>query len=111
MYACICCRAQLFAALACQALLFMEFSRQEYWSRLSFPPLDLPHPGIEPLSLALLHWQADYLPLSHLGSPPPPQQTHNVNMTKNTVLALNSGISNSMTITAMNFVLLGLWGM
>ena len=32
-----------------QALLFMELSRQEYWSELSFPsPGDLPHPGIEP---------------------------------------------------------------
>ena len=32
-----------------QALLFMELSRQEYWSGLSFPsPGDLPHPGIEP---------------------------------------------------------------
>ena len=30
----------------------MEFSRQEYWSGLSFPPPgDLPHPGIEPTSL------------------------------------------------------------
>ena len=33
--------------------LSMEFSRQEYWSGLPFPsPGDLPHPGIEPLSLA-----------------------------------------------------------
>ena len=31
----------------------MEFSRQEHWSRLSFPPLgDLPDPRIEPTSLA-----------------------------------------------------------
>ena len=30
----------------------MEFSRQEYWSGLSFPfPRDLPNPGIEPMSL------------------------------------------------------------
>ena len=29
----------------------MEFSRQEYWSRLPFPPpADLPDPGIEPAS-------------------------------------------------------------
>ena len=29
--------------------LFMEFSRQEYWSGLLFPsPKDLPDPGIEP---------------------------------------------------------------
>ena len=34
----------------------MEFSKQEYWSVLSFPsPGDLPDPGIEPGSLA--SWQ------------------------------------------------------
>ena len=39
--------------VACQAPLSMEFSRQEYWSGLSFPyPGDLFHPGIEPESLA-----------------------------------------------------------
>ena len=48
----------------------MGFSRQEYWSELPCPlPGDLPHPGIEPASLCLLHWQAGSLPLSHLGSP------------------------------------------
>ena len=32
----------------------MEFSRQEYWSELPFPPPgDLTHPGIEPMSPAL----------------------------------------------------------
>ena len=36
-----------------QAPLSMEFSRQEYWSRLPFPmPDDLPDPGIKPISLA-----------------------------------------------------------
>ena len=30
------------------------------------PPANLPNPGIKPMSLA---WQADSLPLSHLGSP------------------------------------------
>ena len=31
--------------------LSMEFSRQEYWSRLPFPtPGDLPNPGIEPMT-------------------------------------------------------------
>ena len=36
-----------------QAPLAMGFSRQEYWSGLSFPtPGDLPNPGIEPTSLA-----------------------------------------------------------
>ena len=51
----------------CQAPLFMGFSRQEYWSGLLFPsPGDPPDPGIEHMSPAL---QADYLPMSHLGSP------------------------------------------
>ena len=49
-------RVQLFVApwaVAHQAPLSMEFSRQEYWSGLSFPtPGDLPDPGIKPLSLA-----------------------------------------------------------
>ena len=36
-----------------QASLSVEFSRQEYWSRLPFPTLgDLPNPGIELASLA-----------------------------------------------------------
>ena len=34
--------------VACQALLSMGFSMQEYWSELLFPsPADLPNPGIE----------------------------------------------------------------
>ena len=47
--------AQLFVTLwtvACQVPLSTEFSRQEYWSGLPFPPPgDLPGPGIEPPSL------------------------------------------------------------
>ena len=40
-------------AIACQAPLSMEFSRQEYWSRLPFPtPGNRPDPGIKPPSLA-----------------------------------------------------------
>ena len=49
-------RVRLFATprtVAYQALP-MGFSRHEYWGRLPFPsPEDLPHPGIEPRSLAL----------------------------------------------------------
>ena len=41
--------------IAHQAPLFMEFSRQEYWSELLFPtPGDLPDPGIKLLSLVFL---------------------------------------------------------
>ena len=40
--------------MARQAALSMEFSRQEYWSGLPFPPPgDLPDPGIKPGSPAL----------------------------------------------------------
>ena len=40
--------------VAHQALLPMEFSRQEYWRGLPFPsPRDLPDPGIEPEPPAL----------------------------------------------------------
>ena len=39
--------------VAQQTPLSMEFSRQEYWNGLPFPPLgDLPDPGIKPASLA-----------------------------------------------------------
>ena len=39
--------------VACQAPLFMGFSRQENWSGLPCPPQrDLPDPGIEPTSPA-----------------------------------------------------------
>ena len=65
------CRVSFFVTLwtvACQAPLSMEFSRQDYWSRLPFPtPGDLSNPGIEHTSLASLHWQEDSLPLCHLG--------------------------------------------
>ena len=47
--------AQLFATpwtVAHQAPLVMEFSQQEYWSELPFPPPgDLPDSGTEPTSL------------------------------------------------------------
>lgn len=46
---------------ACQALLSMEFT-PEYWSGLTFPnPGNLPDPGVEPASLALLLRQAGFL--------------------------------------------------
>ena len=52
--------------VARHAPLSMEFSRQEYWSGLPFPPSEaLPNPGIKP---AVADWQEDSLPLSHVGS-------------------------------------------
>ena len=53
--------------VACQAPLSMGFSRQEYWSRVPFPPPgDLPDPGIKLESPALA---GRFFPLSHPGSP------------------------------------------
>jgi len=56
-----------------QAPLSMEFSRQEYWSGLPYPPPeDLPNQGIEPTSPVSLALQVDSLhtdPPTHLGSP------------------------------------------
>ena len=43
--------------VACQALMSMGFSRQEYWNGLSFPPPgELPNPGIEPKSPGFKFW-------------------------------------------------------
>ena len=48
-------RLWLFATLwtvALQAPLSMGFSRQEYWSKLPYPPpRDISYPGMEPMSL------------------------------------------------------------
>ena len=53
--------------VARQAPLSMEFSRQEYWSRLPFPSAgDFPNPGVEPGSPAL---RADSLPSKPPGKP------------------------------------------
>ena len=64
---------QLFATLwatALQAPLSMGFSRQEYWSGLPCSSLgDLPNPRIEPMTLCLLYWQADSIPLEPPGMP------------------------------------------
>ena len=65
-------KVQLFTipwTVAHQAPLSVEFSRQEYWSGLPFPPPgDLPDPGIEPMFVVPPAW-AGGLFLSHLGSP------------------------------------------
>ena len=48
----------------------MEFSRQEYWSRLPFPsPGDLPEPRIKPASLVFTALQEDSSPTEPSGKP------------------------------------------
>ena len=55
IYTCMLSRVHLFATpwtVAQRVSLFTEFSRQEYWSKLRFPPPeDLPNPGIIRMSL------------------------------------------------------------
>ena len=63
MHACVHSHVWLFAipwTVDCQAPLFMESPRQEYWSGLPFPfQGDLPNPEIEPVFSAL---PGDFLP-------------------------------------------------
>ena len=55
--------------IAHQALLSVKFSRQEYWSGLTFVTLgDLLDPGIEPTPLASPVLKVDSLLLCHLGN-------------------------------------------
>ena len=48
----------------------MEFSRQEYWSELPFPPPgDLSNPGIEPVSFVCSALAGGFFTTAPLGSP------------------------------------------
>ena len=56
--------------VAHQAPLHGIFSRQEYWSRLPFPPPgDLPDPGIKPVPPISLALAKGFFTAAHLGSP------------------------------------------
>ena len=56
--------------VAHQAPLSLEFSRQEYWSSLPFPPPgDLPYPGIEVASPTSPALADGFLTIGLLGSP------------------------------------------
>ena len=56
--------------IAHQAPLFMGFSRQEYWSRLPFPPPgDLPNPDFKPVSSTLAGGFFTYFLLLNAGKP------------------------------------------
>ena len=57
------------ACLVCQTPLSVGFSRQEYWSGLSFPSTgDLPDPGTESESVCSV-MQVDSLPAESSGKP------------------------------------------
>ena len=78
---------------ACQALLSVGFSRQEYWSGLPCPPPgDLPNPAIEPGSPAL---HADSLP-AELPGKPSKGYSHNVKP--------------GLQVSSFNFVSFMTWG-
>ena len=67
--------AQPFSRVHCDLMdhqdpLFMQFSRQEYWSRFPFPtPGNLPDPGIEPASHESPALAGGFFTLCLLGSP------------------------------------------
>ena len=73
LIACVFSHVRLFATpwtTARGAFLSMEFSRQEYQNRLSFPsPGDIPNPGSNLSLFCLLHWQQVLYHQCHLGSP------------------------------------------
>ena len=64
---------QLFSTswtIAHQAPPPMEFSRQEYWSKLPFPSTgDLPNPGTEPTFLASLALAGSFFTIAPPGKP------------------------------------------
>ena len=63
----LCLQSTVSRAVACQDLLSMGFSRQEYWSGLPCPPPgDLPNLGMDP---GLPHCRWILYCLSHQGSP------------------------------------------
>ena len=75
----------------------MGFSRQEHWNGLPSPfPGDLSNPGIKPPSPA---WQADSVPLSHLGSP---TTIHTKSLDSHFTLKLVQGSVRSMVIKTEN---------
>ena len=73
---CVLSCVQLFAipwTVALQAPLFMEFSRQEYWSELPCLPLgDLPNPGVQPATLTSPALAGAFFTTASLGKPHPP---------------------------------------
>ena len=61
---------RLSVTVACQALLSMGLSRQEYWSGLPFPPPGVfPTQELNPPLLRLLHCRWNFDPLTRWGSP------------------------------------------
>ena len=67
--------------VACQAPLSMDFSRQEYWSRLPcLSPGALLDPGIETISLVSRIGRLVLYQQHHLGSPEPSSQYEILNI-------------------------------
>ena len=91
--------------VACQTPLSTGFSRQEYWSGLSFllQRIFLTQ-GSNPHFFRLLHWQLDFffLPLSHLGNP---QHTvgGNVNWYVENSMEVPKKTKNKATIWSSNY--------
>ena len=81
---CMFSHVQFFATpwtVVCQAPLSMEFSRQQYWSRVHFLLWGIfLTQGSNPHLLCLLRWQVGYLPLAPPGKPKVPTSTKGENI-------------------------------
>ena len=80
-------------------LLSMGFSRQEYWSGLPCPSLDLPNPEIKPKSPASSALQADSLPTETPGKPDPNPSIQSLSHVQLCVTPWTAACQASLSIT------------
>ena len=85
--------------VAHQAPLSMGFSRQEYWSGLPCPSLDLPNPEIKPKSPASSALQADSLPTETPGKPDPNPSIQSLSHVQLCVTPWTAACQASLSIT------------
>ena len=103
---------QLFANLwtaACQGLLSMGFSSEEYWSGLPHPPPgDLPNPGIEPASPASPALAGRFFTTNTSWEVPP--NSTNISKKKKKILGLANGALTRM-MQAESWIQLAPWSL
>ena len=93
-----------------QAPLSMGFSREEYWSELSFPsPGNLLDPGIKPAFCTSPALQVDSLPLYHREAQSMVTMTLNLNWKVMTIYSSNFGIKVLESLWLQTDMILALW--
>ena len=105
---------QLFATPwteVCQAPLSMEFSRQEYWSRVPFPSLGyLPDPGVEPSSLVSPALVGRFFTTEPPGKPETQREGNKPPWIANVLLRNSLGTSGYRSILKSLCIILQIWG-